>query len=321
MQVKAKGAFIALGMVVAMGVVTAPAFASGKPFVETKPATNVGEYTATLNGVVNPNGATTKYYFEYGTTTSYGTKSAEVSAGSGTTNLEESLSGIALNPETTYHFRIVATNSNGTSDGEDATFKTLAKAKAGLPQFVPAEGVKFPIKLESKSTGAWKMAGGNGPRGECTGSKLKGEITGPKSLSVAVELEGCALTGQYVCHSEGLASGHMVVNGDGKLVYVAKVEKAVGTILTMPNFECPRGLRLTRGGAVVAIGPVDKKGGEIQIAAEGNGEGSMRIKEYENEKGEKKHEILEWENGSGWESADLEADSKLTSTSQFTIEA
>ena len=40
--------------------------------------------TATLNGTVDPNGRATTWYFEYGTSTSYGSKTAEKSAGSGT---------------------------------------------------------------------------------------------------------------------------------------------------------------------------------------------------------------------------------------------
>jgi hypothetical protein len=100
---------------------------SKKPFVETKAATGVGETTATLHGIVNPENAETKYYFEYGTTESYGSKTAEASAGSGTTNVEESKALTGLAGRTTYHFRIVATNSNGTSDGTDHVFLTLGK--------------------------------------------------------------------------------------------------------------------------------------------------------------------------------------------------
>jgi hypothetical protein len=95
------------------------------PSVETLAASAIAEKGATLNGKVNPNGAETKMYFEYGTTTSYGTKSPEVSVGSGTTTLEkaEAVSGLSAN--TLYHYRIVATNSSGTSQGVDKTFTTI----------------------------------------------------------------------------------------------------------------------------------------------------------------------------------------------------
>ncbi len=105
-------------------LVAAPALALS-PAVETLPAAPVGETTATLNGKVNPNGLETKYFFEYGTTTSYGSKTAEVSAGSGSSPLEkaQSISGLKVN--TTYHYRIVASNSSGTSQGGDLTLKTV----------------------------------------------------------------------------------------------------------------------------------------------------------------------------------------------------
>ena len=48
------------------------------------PATGVGPTTATLGGTVNPNGEPTTWFVEYGTSTSYGSKSATADAGSGT---------------------------------------------------------------------------------------------------------------------------------------------------------------------------------------------------------------------------------------------
>ncbi len=107
----------------ALGANAAPALALS-PAVETLAATSIVEKGATLNGKVNPNGAETKIYFEYGTTTSYGSKTSEVSVGSGTTTLEkaEAISGLSAN--TTYHYRIVAANSSGTGLGADKTFTT-----------------------------------------------------------------------------------------------------------------------------------------------------------------------------------------------------
>jgi len=95
------------------------------PSVETLAASAVAEKGATLNGKVNPNGAETKMYFEYGTTASYGSKTSEVNVGSGMTTLEkaEAISGLSAN--TLYHYRIVATNSSGTSQGVDKTFTTV----------------------------------------------------------------------------------------------------------------------------------------------------------------------------------------------------
>ncbi len=128
---------VLLGVLMLSAISASAALASGKPFVETKPATSVGQTEAVLNGVVNPNGAETKYYFEYGTTISYGKKTAEAAAGSGTANVEESKTISGLTKSTTYHFRVVATNSNGTSDGTDQALTTTG------------EGAKCPGTIEN----------------------------------------------------------------------------------------------------------------------------------------------------------------------------
>ena len=99
---------------------------SGKPTVETKAATSIGETSAKLNGTVNPRGAETKYYFLYGTKEKELTlKTAEVSAGSGRSNVEVSKEIASLTRNTKYYFEIVATNLNGTVDGAELTFTTL----------------------------------------------------------------------------------------------------------------------------------------------------------------------------------------------------
>jgi hypothetical protein len=113
-------------------------------------ATKIKGTEATLTGLVNPNGLATKYYFEYGATTAYGKKTEEVSAGSGTSNLEESKVITGLTESTTYHFRIVATNSNGTTDGLDEVFTTLA-AKLPKVETKAASGV---TKIEATLNGA-----------------------------------------------------------------------------------------------------------------------------------------------------------------------
>lgn len=95
------------------------------PSVEAKSATGITAFGATLNGAVNPNGSETKYYFEYGATESYGSKTTEASAGSGTSLTEVSKAVSGLEPETVYHFRLVAKNSGGTVYGPDHTLTTL----------------------------------------------------------------------------------------------------------------------------------------------------------------------------------------------------
>jgi tripartite motif-containing protein 71 len=97
---------------------------SGCPSATTEAASNVKTIESTLNGTVNPDGLATKYHFEYGTTASYGKTTSEASAGSGTSNVKKSQTATGLSGGTEYHFRIVATNSIGTTYGGDKTFKT-----------------------------------------------------------------------------------------------------------------------------------------------------------------------------------------------------
>jgi hypothetical protein len=93
-------------------------------YAVTEPATSVKPHEATLKATANPEGLETKVYFEYGPTTSYGTNTAEVSVGSGTANREASQTVASLQLEGTYHYRLVATNSSGTTDGEDHVVTT-----------------------------------------------------------------------------------------------------------------------------------------------------------------------------------------------------
>ena len=104
--------FLGISVLVSTVALTfAGAAAAATPSAITGPVTSVGPTTATATGTVNPNGQATTWYVEYGTSTSYGTKTANVSAGSGTANTAVSASLTGLTAGTTYHYRVVATNS------------------------------------------------------------------------------------------------------------------------------------------------------------------------------------------------------------------
>ncbi|HEY4346610.1 MAG TPA: hypothetical protein VGM80_03410, partial [Gaiellaceae bacterium] len=80
----------------------------------------------TLTGSVNPEGNTTSWYFEYGTTASYGTKTPAKSAGAGTGATGVSAAIAKLQSGTAYHYRLVASSASGTTFGGDVTFTTVA---------------------------------------------------------------------------------------------------------------------------------------------------------------------------------------------------
>ena len=84
----------------------------------TDDASTVTTTSATVAGTVNANGRTT-YHFDDGTTTAYGSRapSPDAVAGSDSTAHLVSVTLTGLLPGTTYHFRLVATNSRGTTAG------------------------------------------------------------------------------------------------------------------------------------------------------------------------------------------------------------
>ncbi len=94
------------------------------PRAATGSALHVGESTVALNATVNPSGQETTCYFQYGTTTAYGAQTPTAAVGSGTVGATVSQPIAGLQPGTTYHYRIVATNATGTAAGQDHIFTT-----------------------------------------------------------------------------------------------------------------------------------------------------------------------------------------------------
>jgi hypothetical protein len=107
------------------------------PDVTTNPATAVGGTTATLNGTVNPDGVQlSDCHFDVGTDTNYtlppvpcDTADGNPISGPGDIPADSSDHAVSadltgLDPETTYHFRLVAANANGTTAGSGQTFTT-----------------------------------------------------------------------------------------------------------------------------------------------------------------------------------------------------
>ena len=113
---------------------------TGPPVAITNPATLIASFSAKLNGSVNPHGLTTSVYFQYGTTNDYGLTTAPQSH-TGNTSLNISSNTSGLTASTTYHFRIVTTNSAGTRYGSDRTFTTLPPTGFPIVTTKPATNV------------------------------------------------------------------------------------------------------------------------------------------------------------------------------------
>lgn len=97
-----------------------------KPGAMTAGPTSVTQHSAKLNGVVDPNGSATTYRFQYGKSTSYGTQTPTAPATGSGKHISVSATVSNLTSGTTYHYRLVATNSKGTTFGSDKQFMTAA---------------------------------------------------------------------------------------------------------------------------------------------------------------------------------------------------
>jgi hypothetical protein len=107
-------------------LVPAALASSAAPAVVTHAASQVAYATAVLNGSVTAHDTQTTYYFQYGTTSAYGSQTAAGDAGTGTAAVPVSATVTGLQPATTYHFRLVALNAAGARAGGDRSFKTAA---------------------------------------------------------------------------------------------------------------------------------------------------------------------------------------------------
>jgi hypothetical protein len=103
---------------------------SGPPQATTGKATSVRGTSATLEGSVEPGGAATSYYFQYGPTIAYGkqTTAGKLPAGTTKVRVGQAVTGLISG----YHYRLVAINANGPSDGKDRVFADKKTSKVAF---------------------------------------------------------------------------------------------------------------------------------------------------------------------------------------------
>jgi hypothetical protein len=139
-----------------IGAATPKAENRDSPAAGTGSATALSTSGATLNGTIDPAQLATTYAFDYGKTTAYGAEAGgSVPAGGATVAVAGAVTG--LEPGTTYHYVLKASNGLGPGSGADRTFTTPAAGGATGP---------------SGPTGASGSAGPSGAGGP-TGPKAK----------------------------------------------------------------------------------------------------------------------------------------------------
>ena len=103
-----------------------PVFGPANSKSYTRRVANTGAW---LESGLYPNGEATTYYWQYGTTTSYGFRTKALAVGSGTDPVSVVSHLGDLQPRTKYHYRVVATNASGTQYGYDGSFTTTGRVR------------------------------------------------------------------------------------------------------------------------------------------------------------------------------------------------
>lgn len=150
------------------------------PTATTVAASSITTNSATLNGTVNANNATTTVTFEWGTTTSLGNSinaTPNSVTGTSNTNVTASLTGLSAN--TTYYYRVKAVSANGTTYGSTLNFTTAANpTSVSLPYSQTFSSSSMPSGWTTQNTGTsiterWSVsntanAGGSAYEMKCT---------------------------------------------------------------------------------------------------------------------------------------------------------
>jgi streptogramin lyase/phosphodiesterase/alkaline phosphatase D-like protein len=138
-------------------------FTSASPPTATTEAAEAISLTGvTLTALVNPRGASTTYHFDWGTSTAYGSRAPVPDGTVGSDGIAHEVHGLlsSLDPGTTYHYRIVATNCEGcvagTVYGGDQTFTTVAAPAviAGAAESIGLTGATLIGAVNPRGTAA-----------------------------------------------------------------------------------------------------------------------------------------------------------------------
>jgi hypothetical protein len=255
---------------------------------ETAPATTVGESGATLNGIVNPWGSETKYYFEYGPTLAYGSRTQEVNLGSEQHPVEASAAIVGLSRNTRYHYRIVASNATATNYGADVSFYT------GTPSLQPAEGPKaFPVGF-TVSGGSMKLVSHNGLEVKCSSTAGTGEFVAVKEGKLTLKWAEC--TGPLAQSCSTVKAGEVETKElKSLLAYTdpeSKASEGRETSLVLSpasgevfaEFQCGTVKSIVKGSVVAVVGPLGVKAKKLNLTLE-QSRNVQKLLEYEAEGG------------------------------------
>ncbi|MBI1804777.1 MAG: T9SS type A sorting domain-containing protein [Ignavibacteria bacterium] len=174
------------------------------PTVTTTAATSVTSSSGTLNGTVNPNGAATTAWFEWGTSSTLATYTSTTSQsiGSGTSAVSVSAGLTGLSPNTTYYYRIAGQNSAGTQKDGILSFTTSAV----LPTAVTTAATSVTsssgtlngtVNPNGAATNAWFEWGTSSTLATFTSTTSQSIGSGTSAVSVSAGLTGLSANTTY----------------------------------------------------------------------------------------------------------------------------
>jgi hypothetical protein len=184
------------------------------PVVDGTSAAPVGTTTATLHAQVNANNSATTYHFEYGSDTSYGTSTPDASAGSGYGDVDAPAEITGLQPDTTYHFRMVADNgTGGPVTSADQTFKT-APAAPPTATYVTGNSATLTGAMDPRGSGTYHFEYGTDTSyGTSTPEAPAPAASGDQTVTAAIK--GLAPATTYHVRLVSTSGGNTTVTGDG----------------------------------------------------------------------------------------------------------
>jgi hypothetical protein len=262
------------------------------PSAVTDEASAVQQEQAYLTGRVNPNGKATSCQFDYGPTAAVGsTVPCAEAPGSGEQGAGANGLVTGLSPGTTYYFRLVATNSAGTTVGNLQTLTTSTpvlpevgrciKRTAGTGEYQDAKCTTVGVPA---GTGRYEWRPWPAPRGEfagsggkavfetvgkvkivCRSTAVQGGYAASQEMFLIMSFFGCEEGGEP-CQTEESAPGEInttplrgqlgVISGGKEPTIGVAVTPYVRNYIAM--FGCP-GREISMNGSVIAtLTPIDK---------------------------------------------------------------
>jgi RTX calcium-binding nonapeptide repeat (4 copies) len=254
------------------------------PTVVTSPAWSLGPTSATVGGTVDPNGRSTGWWVEYGTSTSYGSRTDTQSAGSGSSAVNVSVRLTGLTAGVTYHVRLVASNDLGTTRGADRSFRTdrAPSVSTGGSDGISVSSARIggSVNPQGRGSVAWFEYGTTSALGTRTGDQDAG--FGTRSSRLYAQLTGLRPGTKY--------SYRVVARSDAGTTtgQTRSFTTSAGPLVTTGQAQ-PSGVNVVLTGSVdpvgrstswwFELGPTTSYGTTTVVKSAGSGRGAVAMSE------------------------------------------